>query len=438
MILPLFAVLLLAGAAFLLHRPDNGGDMLTSSRLPPVGYGPTSYSAAVEEADRRVDLGRDKLAVRQDKWLRFESLARALSVRGALTGSYADLAEASKLLERAQSLAPAGSGPMLTRAENAVRVHRLEPVAGAVSAFEKQAVPPDDTARAEARALLGDVAFFRGHMIEARRHYGEAQAIAGGSGVEIRMFRLAMARGDHAGARHIMSDLITARPHTPQQMGLLLLQRGAVELAAGQRAEARKWFEAADRIFPGHWLIQAHVAQGRALDGDREGAIRAYESIAGKFEIPEIMDALAMLYRAGGQMAASHKWADRASVLWSERLRQLPEAAYGHAVEHELIFGDSSEALRLAKANVAARPHGEARILLASAYLANGLPEDALTELDLAHASGWRSASLFVLRSEAALMMGRSEEASEARDKALSYNPRIFDSDAPLVWFSHG
>jgi predicted Zn-dependent protease len=150
------------------------------------------------------------------------------------------------------------------------------------------------------------------------------------------------------------------------------------------------------------------------------------------------MDALAMLLRANGEAAESKQWAARAGAEWQRRLSLAPEAAYGHALEHELLFGTPKRALELARANLAARPFGESRVLLASAFIANGRYGEALAQLDRAEASGWHSAPLYALRAQVLALTDRPGEAARARDAATALNPRIFAPETPLVWFSHG
>jgi hypothetical protein len=143
--------------------------------------------------------------------------------------------------------------------------------------------------------------------------------------------------------------------------------------------------------------------------------------VANAHPTAEVMDALAMLLRASGEASESRQWAARANEEWQRRLALAPEAAYGHALEHELVFGTPPRALELARLNLAARPYGESRI-----------------ELDRAEASGWRSAPLFALKTQIYELTGKPEMAKEARRTALALNPRIFSPETALIWFAHG
>ena len=299
-------------------------------------------------------------------------------------------------------------------------------------------MPPESAARAEARALQGDIAFYRGDTAGARRAYSEAKAIEP-NGIALRCAIADKAQGRFdqaiAGFRAYLDGL---KKPSPLTVATMAMQIGAVELARGNAPEARRRFEEANRIFPGFWLIEAHLAQARAVAGNSRAAIAQMRGVAERSQSAEAMDALAMLLRTFGRPDESREWARRAGEIWSRRLAMMPEAAYGHAVEHELVFGTPARALELARRNLVARPFGDSRLLLANALLQNGRVADALGELRKAEVSGWRSAPLYALRAEALALDGREAEAGEARRAAEALNPRIFAPETALVWFSHG
>jgi predicted Zn-dependent protease len=149
------------------------------------------------------------------------------------------------------------------------------------------------------------------------------------------------------------------------------------------------------------------------------------------------MDALAGLYRTDGDGGNSRVWADRAAAGWARRLAMLPEAAVGHALEHELVLGSPAKALDLARRNFAARPYGDALVMLGWAQLANGQPEAAARTMTGLEASGWRTAQQYVVLSEALALLGRSDASQAARSTALAINPRSFDPATSLLWFGN-
>ena len=336
------------------------------------------------------------------------------------------------------ALAPKASGPVVANATLALSTHRLAVAERALKTIQGAAVPPDRGQMAGMAGLSGDIAFYRGDMADAQRQYARGRDLAGGSAIDFRLAVLAAAQARFADAdAAIWRSVSGDRRHTPQMQAQAALRLGAHALARGEWQRAELWFTRADELFPSYWLIAAHRVQARALRGDAAAA-EQMAAIAAHSNSAEAMDATSMLFRQRGDGPNSRRWSGRAAVLWKERLRLLPEAAYGHAVEHELAFGESATALDLALRNVAQRPYGEARLLLASALLMNNRPQDALDQIARAEVSGWRSAPLYALKAEAAALAGRPDAAKVARAAAVRINPQIFHPRTPLIWFSHG
>ena len=410
-----------------------------AAKMPKLGVGPRDYVLALDRSDKSVAFGRERVRGDPDQWLLQESLAGALMGRFRLSGNYDDLAEADRALIEARTHAPAQSGPIMSEAVLAMTTHRQDRALVALERLRHTAVPTEADDMANALAIEGDVAFYRGDMAAARAKYLASEKLDGGAGATYRWAVLAKAQGDFPPALSQFSKSAQSRLGVaPFTAASTALQFGAVELARGDTAAARRWFVAADRAFPGFWLTEAHLAQARAIDGDLPGAIAAMRGVAQRSGSAEVMDAIAMLLRAQGTREESRLWAARADVLWRKRLAEIPEAAYGHALEHELVFGTPERALDLATRNLAVRPYGESRLLMASALLMNGRTGPALDQLAMAERSGWRSAPMYALRAQALELAGRAADAEAARKQAQALNPHVFEPATALVWFSHG
>jgi len=145
------------------------------------------------------------------------------------------------------------------------------------------------------------------------------------------------------------------------------------------------------------------------------------------------MDAVAGVYRAMGDRANSEAWAAKAGAQWERRLAAIPEAAWGHAIDHYLTFGNPARALELARLNAAQRPFGEPLTQLAAAQLANGQPDAALKTIQPVLASKWKSAQSYLVAADAWSMLGRKDDADAARKQALAINPRATDRNAALA-----
>ena len=434
---PLVVLLLVLAFDRTSHLP--GEQSPQAVEMPKLGVGLRNYAKALDDSNKTVAFGRERVRSGTDQWLLQESLASALMSRFRLTGDYDDLVEADRALITARANSPAQSGPIVAEAVFAMTVHRQDNALVALERLSHTAVPTEADDMANARAIEGDVAFYRGDMAGARANYLASEKLDGGASATYRWAVLAKAQGDFPRALAQFSKSAQSRLGVaPFTAASAALQFGATELARGDTQAAKRWFVAADRAFPGFWLTEAHLAQARAIDGDLPGAIAAMRGVAQRSGSAEAMDALAMLLRAQGMRDESLQWAGRADALWRKRLVQLPEAAYGHALEHELVFGTPERALDLATRNLAARPYGESRLLMASAMLMNGQTGSALDQLAMAERSGWRSAPLYALRAQALEFSGKAAEAEAARAQAQVLNPHVFEPATALVWFSHG
>lgn len=435
--------LLLAAATavllLLVHWLAPGGEPWAPSGAfrPPTRGAPLTYPEALSRADLMLRAAREQNVVRGGEWLMQDRLANAAIDRARLTGSFDDYAEAQQALDRAFVEAPAGSGPHMTQAALDFSLHRLARAEAMLNAIDRYAVPAEAEVRAEVRATRGDIAFYRGDYAQALRRYSNQGGLTDPGDA----FRLAV----YHGKTGRIDDALAALDRTQREMRFpnaqflanLDLQRGALELQRGAWDKAAADFARADRIFPGHWLAQAHRAQMLALAGKRAEAIAQFEAIAARNPAPEVMDALAGLYRAQGDYPRSRLWSDRAGAVWETRLSQIPEAAWGHAVEHYLAFGDPARALDLAERDYAARPYGASAIALAWGYIANNRPADALRLMDKVSASPWVSADQHIVAAQAHALLGQSDAADAEQQKALAINPHSLDRNAALIWFGH-
>jgi tetratricopeptide (TPR) repeat protein len=356
--------------------------------------------------------------------------------RARLTGSFDDLAAADAAVTQGLADAPPGAGPLLTGAIAAMAVHRLAPVDALLQQFNAAAVPNDIGDRAEAAALRGDLAFYSGRYDDAAAAYTRSKALENGGGAAVREAVLLRSRGDLAAADAALRRALGPNPGR-QGHATILLQRGGIALAAGRWADAAALFAQADTVFHGWWLVAAHRAQMLAVKDDLAGADRAYRAIIGRTAQadPVVMDALAALCFERGDLAEGRVWAAQAGAIWDQRLLLLPEASYAHAAEHELAVGDPVKALDLARKNVAARPYGDAQLLLATAQLANGDATAAAATIEALNASGWRTAAQYVVLADALALLDRGAESDAARATAQAINPHALDAATSLLWF---
>jgi len=428
-------------AAIVVLALDQAMPLLTKLRAhrEPVATSgaPRSYDEAIRKADLTIEGDEEIARGRSGEWLIEERLANAYFARARLTGSFDDYAAAQRALDQAFATAPKGVGPHLTQAMLDFSLHRLSAAGAMIDAIDHYVIRPEAETRGETSAMRGDIAFYRGDYAKALQAYTEGRdAKAVESSFRLAVYQSKTGQGDRA-ISTIERLAEQDRFPTAQLLCNLSLMAGAIELQRGNWSKAIEYFQRANRQFPGYWLVEAHLAQMAAMSGKRQTAIRAYLAIVLPNERPEVMDALAGLYRAQGDRKQSVLWADRAEAVWERRLRQIPEGAYGHAVEHYLAFDKPARALELALLDYRARPYGVSATALAWAYIANNRPADALRVIDPVLRSAWVSAEEHIVAGQAHLLLGQSEAADAEQQAALAINPRSMDREAGLIWFGH-
>ena len=403
----------------------------------PVQIGvPETYDATIAEIDTKLkglgDKGDGVLPTDEGK---LQRILRARIERAQITGSLADLT-ASETVLKAAFVRAGGErlGPYWERIGFNMYVHRLSAVEPDLKMVESIAVGPNKLERAGIAGLRADLDFYRGRYDAALDAYRAIEREQGGYDNLLRLSTWFWRTGDPDKAVQYLNEaewLITGPAF--EQRGWFELQRGLIAFDRGAWEDAAKHFAEADRRFPGDWRIESRVAKMQALKGDLPGALKRFTALATRSGHPDMMDAVAGVYRAMGDRANSEAWAARAGAEWERRLAALPEAAWGHAIDHYLSFGDPARALELAKLNAAERPFGEALTQLAAAQLANGQPDAALATLKPVLESKWRSSLIWLVAADAQTMLGRKKEAEAARKEAVQLNPRALDRNAALA-----
>lgn len=402
------------------------------------GFGPKDHASAMQNAAERLTLANQRIVRDPKQWPYQENFAYVQLAQFRLTGDYSHIVAAQKALDYGMATAPKGSGPALLRAALSVTRHDIDNVARDLEVFNASAVPPAADEKSEALAIAADVDFYAGRYAKALLGYAEANRLSENAGSLFRLGRYYQKMGDldRAVAKFVRAASAQKGP-TRQFLSAVWLSIGAIELERGNWDKAKAHFVKADALFPGHWLTQAHLAQMSALSGDIAAAKRQYEAILTKSQNPEVMDALAALYRSEGNAAQSLAWSNKANAIWATRLAQVPNAAYGHALDHQLVFGTPQAAVKLAQADYQNRPHGDTAIMLANALLAENKPKAALALLEPLAATGWKNGQQYAALSRAYALLNQTEKSEEARDAALAVNARIFEPAASMIWFGH-
>lgn len=391
---------------------------------------PSAHPAPANHADELAvldaELARAQGAAQRDApgWPAQEHLARLWLDRAWLTGNFDDLAAA---VAAAQAIERLG-GPQALCATGIrvnLAVHRLDAARSLLSACAGAATLAPAT-RIEILALQADLAFQSGRYADALRLARGVLQQRESPGDVARLALHHAATGAPSEALALL-DRAEKLDHagTPKLRAWLALRRGLIALHRGRWDEALAHYLAADRQLAGWWIVEEHVAEVRALLGQRAAAASLYRTLLERVEAPELMDAMAALLGQLGQAEEARRWIARAEGVHRRRLARLPEAAVGHATAHFLRFAPAAaETLALARRDAALRGTGDARLALVRALLAAGRTLEAEREIRGVVASGWDSAEMHAL-AHVVFDRGADRRAAQAAAaEAASRNPR--------------
>jgi len=420
----LSAVLLLAGC----ERPPAVAAAAAPSAPVAAVPGPAETLAALDGA---IAAARADSARFPQSWTALEQLSALYLQRQQLSGDYAEFDAARAALEAARQRAGQDGVVCATQARLEFALHRLAAAAAALDLCRQRFGLSADTV-AELAGIEAEIALYQGRYEEALAGLRAALEFEETIPALARLSRYHARTGRRVEALALL-DRAERRyfGDAGQLRAWLQLQRAIIELESGRWEDARAYLRAADRLFPGWWLVQEHLAEVEALLGDSESARARYRAVVETTGLPEYLDAWAALEQAGGQPAAAAALRARAAAAFETRLARWPEAAAGHALDHFLQPGsDPKRALALAEANVRARPYAESQIQLARAQLLAGQPRAAQRVLDAVARTPWRSAEQYWLAAHSLAALGEKRRAAEARRQALLLNPRAAEQYA--------
>lgn len=421
----LLAALLAFGVSALIYKIDHRGATPTPSVAAPEPVIPASgvsYSSLLVELDQRIDSLQGRADDRQGDWLIRTHLARALLERAGLTNRIEDFARVQVPLEEAFAVAAAVSGPQLLAARFNFAIHRLAAAEAHLDRMNDQVLQRDED-RIAAHLLRAEIAAQRGQYEAALAGFTEvARAAPQFANAELALYHAKTGNPDEAAAL-LEGALAATIAGDPRRRAWLRLQLGILAMNRGEFQVALKHLQGADAELAGWWLVREHVAEIHIRRSQHDEAIAIYEELVRSADLPQHMDALAGLYRHKGDPQKAEALIARAAARWDEQLARFPESAVGHALQHHLQFGAPARALELALANHAARPGGDAKVALASAYLKMGQPAEALAVAEQALATPYRTARLHDVAAKAHAALGDTKAAEAQIALCYAINP---------------
>jgi tetratricopeptide (TPR) repeat protein len=415
--------------------PETPLSRLLSAR--PGGYGAANYAEELARLNAQLQTAQQRMANAPTDWGHRENLAVTLFERGKLTGSFADLDQASREIDLAAGLAPDPGLVGIAAASIAASLHEQERAARFLAAAKAMRNAADPAIGSALVLIEADQQFYQGNYAAARRGYQRAANAGDRAG---RLVRLAIWHQHHGDFPQAQRDYAAAAADaaaqlSPLALARILLMAGGSALQNGVWANARRLFERADRIFPGYWLAQAHVAQIDAAQGNLAKAEARYRRILTEHFDPDVMEALAAVRGAIGQAGEAQLWTARAEAIVAQRYQRFPLAYADHRLDAALTAGDADSALAMARQNVGNRAYGDAQIGLARARFAAGDAAAAKRILRDVEASGWRSAEQYAVLAEVCAALRDAACQRVARKRMLAINPRAEDPARSLLLF---
>ena len=387
--------------------------------------GESDYARELERTNAAVAAQEHLAESHGDDWAHLEGLARLYMARAQLTGDHEDYVRAQSARARAFALAAEGAGPVLVRAQLSFTLHRLPNVEADLAAAER-AVLLRRGEREMIDSLRADVAFHSGRYEEALAGFRAAHDADPHGGSAFRLALYFWQTGQFPEAERWMQVAEATAEERGRARAWYQLQQGLMDLDRGRYDDAYAHYRRANELFTGWWLVEEHIAEVQALRGHAGEAESRYRDLIERTGNPEFMDALASLISDRDPEEAA-RWTRRATEHYDRWLERLPEASYGHALEHFLENGPEARALDLAERNFALRPGGAGAMRLAQARLHNGRCEDARARVEAVLATVWRHAALHATAARIYARCGTPEQAAEQGRLGEAIHPRAMD-----------
>jgi tetratricopeptide (TPR) repeat protein len=364
-----------------------GGALLALSSRSTPAHRP-GYAEAVRGLDDWVDVNVGRSRRDPRSWLALANLGEAYRQRALLTGDELDLGRAERSLEDAFIAAPGAAGPWLARAKLSATLHRWNEIERDLAHVDATTMV-DDADLAGAEGLRAERAFQRGDYARAIAGYRRAAELDPGPARLATLASGLAVTGGGTEAEILFSRAEAAcTPADPVTAAWVELERANTAFELEHFDEALTRATHAEQLLPGWWRARGRIADARAALGQHDAAITDYRGLIARTQRAEYMDALARELRVAGDPEAD-RWIARAGTIYDAQLATDPEAAWAHAFQHFLDFGDPQRALDLAERDHALRPGGETTLRLALADLRASRLADARTLVDALEATPW-------------------------------------------------
>ena len=162
-------------------------------------------------------------------------------------------------------------------------------------------------------------------------------------------------------------------------------------------------FESANKIYPGHWLIEEHLAETYGLLNQPQKAITLYEGVVKNSDNPMYFLALAKLLQEQQPERAS-QLKKLAEEKFNQRYKYYPLAASGHLIDAWIEEEKSNPTtktldrlLELSEMNLKYRPNADAQIQRIKVLMLAGQNDAAKQLTETLLTTPWRTPDVLQL-----------------------------------------
>ena len=382
---------------------------------------PTDHADEVARLADKIAVHRDSALVPPTDTERVTSYLNAHYQHALLTGDLIALEAIAPMIDDGIALIPHPGDLHLLKARLAFHLHRLADVRAILS----RAAPARDSP--EGQTLLADLDVQEGRYAAAAARYQAVIDKHRSWGALAGLAYLRSRLGDPARADRLYAeaeDELTAKEM--RSYAWLELQRGVLDLAHGRHDEAAAHYERAGRAYTGHWLVDEHIAELSAAQGDVEEAAALYERILAAVPRPELRQLLGQLYALLGRRARAKSCFMQARAGYLASVRRGGVHYYHHLADFFAEAApDGAQAVAWARRDLALRENFSTQAALAWALMRDGQTGEAIDWMSRALASGVQDAHLFAQAAAIHQADGDAETAARHLARARAINPRL-------------
>jgi tetratricopeptide (TPR) repeat protein len=378
-----------------------------------------SSEYVIRELERRVKSDKDDFVA-------YNKLAGYYLQKVRETGSLSFLDLASRAAKSSLEVLPAEQniGGLAALAQVEFAAHEF-----AAARDHAQQLIKLDAKKSYPYQLLGDALIELGDYDKAGAVFRELEKHSDGAGVESRLGRLALLRGDVAEAKRRFANAIIYGQNqtTPSREAIAWnrWQLGEVYFSIGDYETAEKHYRDSLITFPDYYRSLASLGRVLAAKGDFSSAIENYEHATRILPDPSFVAALGDLYKLGGRDKEAE--AQYALVEQINKINQVNGALYNRQIA--LFYADHD--LKADEAYQQARLEYETRhdIYAADAVAWTALKAGKISEAQQAIKEAMRlntgDAKLFYHAGMIASAAGNTAAARENLQRALALNPQF-------------